>query len=257
MPKTVSTYQHPLDWFLGQSEFDDDTRLRAVARQYATEQFDADSFWDDLTAKLKGFRYPQPNPGADKSTFYEILKNAGLLEVLLHRSTLRELWKCALLEKIVARDRKLESERKAGSGSTLRFHKRMARQILEHLNTIEDIAETYDAQDLTAKLYDRVSRDFRQHVYLAMHSNHTGSRGELLGGRYKKQLAVMPRSEELATQIAIYRTLRNRFQNTNQDRKGISAIFLCQLSELIAAGPNIKKLSNGENLQKALKRSQK
>ena len=257
MPKIVSKYQHPLDWFLAESEFDDNTRLRVVARQYATEQFDADSFWRELKAKLEEFRYPQPSPREDKSTFYEILKSAGVLDVLSHRDTLRELWKCLLLEKIIARDRELETDRKASSGETLQFHKKEALQILDDLKAIDRIADKYDARSLTANFYKKVSRKFRRHVYLAMESRHTGSRAELLGGRSKKRLAVAPRSEELATQVAIYRTLRNRLQSTKVKKKRISDIFLCQLSELIAAVPNIKKLSNGENLQKAVKRSQK
>jgi hypothetical protein len=255
--KPASPYQNPLDRFLGRKEDDYETRLDFIARQFAELPFDEGSFRRELEQKLKTFQYPQPNPRGDARTFHDILNSSGVLEILLHSDTLRELWKCLLLKKIIARDRELEKKGLAVSGHPLEFHERIAKQIYEHLGVIRDIAATYDAHELAQGLEEKIGQEFRKHMDIALHKmpKYQGSRAELLGGRSKKELPTKSWKEELVTQMEIYRTLKPKLQNTHTEKGGISGIFLCQLSELVSAAPDAVRLKNGQSLWRALGRS--
>jgi hypothetical protein len=256
---SVSTYRSPLDWFLDRNEDDYETRLDFIARQFAKQPFDVTAFRGELVAKLRRLPYLSPHSAvAAPKTFYQILSEAGVLKVLLHSDTLRELWKCLLLRKIVARDRELEDKGMAVSGHPLKFHEQEARKIYKDLITIREITARYHAHELTHDLEEKLSQEFRNHIDLALHvrSKYQGSRAELLGGRPKSELSTEPRDEGLASQMATYRTLQPKLQNARTEKKGISGIFLCQLSELIGAPPDVQSLNNGESLAKALTRGE-
>jgi hypothetical protein len=93
--RTSSKYRDPLDWFLDQEEYDYETRLTFLARQYAAEPFDASAFEKELVEKLERFRYRPPDRSAAAArSFHNILSNAGVLRALLDCDTLRDLWKC-------------------------------------------------------------------------------------------------------------------------------------------------------------------
>jgi hypothetical protein len=255
--RSVSTYRNPLDWFLDRNEDDYETRLDFIARQFTKEPFDVAAFRGELVAKLLRLPYLSPHSAvAAPKTFHQILSDAGVLNVLLHSNTLRELWKCLLLRKIVARDRELEDKGMAVSGHPLKFHEQEARKIYKDLITIREITARYHAHELTHNLEEKLSQEFRNHIDLALHvlPKYQGSRAELLGGRPKSELSTEPRDEGLASQMATYRTLQPKLQNARTKKKGISGIFLCQLSELIGARPNVQSLNNGESLAKALNR---
>jgi len=252
--KTISR-QHPLDWFLIEDEFGRETRLKSVAKALAAEPFDAESFGKELMAKLQKLRYPQPAPSSEEITFHDILKSAGLLGVLLQAKTLRELWKSVLLRKIVEHDRELERTGRWGTGKPVGFYKRMARETYKHLEQIQEIAETYDAQELAQGLYDRVSRDFRNYVGVVIQSSRPAlDRAELLAGAPRKELLSKPTNEERSSDVAIYRTLKTKLMNPRTQKKGISAIFICQLSELVSAPPDVIRLSDGDSLYRAVNR---
>jgi len=252
--KTISR-QHPLDWFLTEDEFGRESRLKSVARAFAAEPFDAENFGKELMAKLQKLRYPQPAPSSEERTFDDILASAGVLGVLLKPKTLRELWKSTLLRKSVEHDRELERTGRWSTGKPVGFYKRMARETYEHLEQIQEIAETYDAHELAEGLYDRVSRDFRNYVSVVIQSNRPAlDRAELLAGAPRKELPSKPTNEERSSEIAIYRTLETKLMNSRTEKKGISAKFLCQLSELVSARPDVTGLSDGDSLYRAVHR---
>ena len=222
------------------------------------EPLNAERFRKELIAKLQKFRYPQPAPSPEERTFHDILKNAGVLGVLLEPKTLRELWKSILLRKIVEHDRELERTGRWSTGKPVEFYKRMARETYKHLEQIQEIAETYDAQGLAEGLYDRVSRDFRNYVRVVIQFGRPSlDRAELLAGAPRKELPSKPTNEERSSDIAIYRTLETKLMNPRTQKKGISAIFTCQLSELVSARPDITGLSNGDSLYRAVHRRSK
>lgn len=254
------TYQNPLDWFLRRKEDDYETRLDFVARQFAAQPFQATIFRSELIAKLRGLRYSSPHSALVTSkTFYQVLKEAGVLGKLLDRDTLENLWKCLLLKKIVERDRQLEETAIAVSGYPLKFHERMAKELFNSLFAIRAVAATYEAHELLQELDEKLSYEFRNHINLALHlrPRYQGSRAELLSGRPKKEISSEPRDEERASQMAIYRELEPKLLNQRTEKRGISSIFLCQLSELISAPPLTPglRLSDGQTLQRALTRS--
>ena len=256
--KPTSTYQNPLEWFLGQKEDDYETQLDILARESALQSFNATAFQRELIEKLRALRYLSPHANAlAPKTFHQILKGARVLGVLLHRDTLRELWKCLLLKEIAANDSYLKTKRLAVSRRPLKFHQQMATQLYKCLLAIQEIAATFDAHELTRDLEEEIGQEFRKHIHLALHRwpKYQGSRAELLGGLPSEGLAIEPRDGDLASSMAIYRTLQPKLKNTRTERSGISGNFLCQLSELIGAHPGVQSLSNGESLARALKRS--
>jgi hypothetical protein len=252
----------PLDWFLRKRNSGND-RLKTLALQAVEEPFHPESLRIWLIPRLKYFRYPQPHPSTERKTFFEIVENADVLHVLLLDNTLRRLWRCLLLKKIVADDHKLRRQAVASSGQSLQFHREMARRIQEDLDHIVTIGATYRVKKLTAKLYDIVERQLQIHKTLASESTTTPTHSELLAGRPRGTVRRRPRDEERATQVAIYRVLHARLQTPESRRKGISGIFLCQLSELISRGiggasflkPRVEILSDGKTLWRAVKRS--
>ena len=253
--KKAVSHHHPLDWFLTEDEFGRETRLKSVAKAFAGEPFDAESFGKELMANLRKLRYPQPAPSSEEKTFHDILESAGVLGVLLEPKTLGELWKSILLRKIVKYDRELARTGRWATGKPLRFYKRMARETYRHLEQIQEIAETYDAQELAQGLYDRVSRDFRNYVGVVIQSSRPAlDRAELLAGAPRKELLSKPTNEERSSDIAIYRSLETKLMNPRTQRKGISTIFICQLSELVSAPPDVTRLSDGDSLYRAVHR---
>lgn len=250
--------QHPLDWFLNEDEFGRETRLKAIAKTFVAEPFDAETFGKELSARLQRLHYPQPAPSSEEKTFRDILESAGVLGVLLRPKTLRELWKSILLKKIVEHDRELERTSRWVTGKPLEFYKRMAQGTYADLEQIQQIAETYDAQELAQGLCDRISRDFRDYVRVVIQSRRPAlDRAELLAGAPRKELLSKPTNEERSSDIAIYRTLQTKLMNPRTEKKGISSKFLCQLSELVSARPDVTKLSDGDSLYRAAHRRSK
>jgi hypothetical protein len=256
--KAVSAYQNPLDRFLEQSD-DDESRLAILARQFAAEPFDEEAFITELTAKLTRLRYIPPTPSRlprkpidSRKTFNEILNDSGVLGVLLQRDTLVALWKCILIKKIVEYDRKIENAHQSVEKHPISFHRERYRRIEKDLEAIERLGKDYDAREEVEKLSEKVSRAYRHEVTTVLLSTrYMGSRAELLTGRPKKELSTAPKNEDSACQVHIYRTLKQVMQTSETRRKGISDIFLCQLSELIWAAPNVPKLTDGDTLFRA------
>jgi hypothetical protein len=250
--KTVLKYPNPLDWFLN-TEPDDHDNLTVLAKRYAAEPFDVDSFRTELVAKLKRLKYQPAKLTGNEKTFYDTLAEAGALDVLLQASTLRELWRCMLLKKIAQRDRQLERENKDADGRELRFHTKQASQIWKDLGAIAEIVKRYSARDEAEKLSKKLEAQYRKHVRILLSSKkYRIPRDVLLSGRTRKELRHRPRDEDLATKKAIYRTLKNKLQTQATKRKGVFDIFLCQLAELVWAPHDVKKLSNGGNLYRNL-----
>jgi hypothetical protein len=247
--KTVSTYQNPLDWFLD-TDPDDYDNLTLLARRFRAEQFNEDSFRTELVAKLESLKYQSARLTGGEKTFHETLSEAGVLNLLLESSTLRDLWKCTLLNKIAERDRELQREKKAVDGQTLRFHIKQAKRIWKDLGDLEEIFERYNARDeAPVRFYEKLNSQFRDHmrVYLTS-TKYRGSRAVLLSGRPLKERRHNPRDEGVWTKLAIYRTLKRKLQTKAAKRRGIFDIFLCQLAELIFSPRDVKNLSNGQAL---------
>jgi hypothetical protein len=251
--KTVSTYQNPLDWFLD-TDRDDYDNLTVLARRFRAEPFDADSFRSELVAKLQRLKYQRVTNQrrklpADERTFYEILTDAGVLETLLQPSTLGDLWKCLLLKRIANRDRELEHEKKAVDGNELRFHSGQARQIWRDLGAIEEIVERHNARDEAEKLYEKLNSQLRKHMrILLISTKYRVPRTVLLSGRPLKERRHNPKDENVATKVAIYRTLKEKLQTKATRKKGVFDIFLCQLAELVWAPRDVQKLTTGQTL---------
>jgi hypothetical protein len=251
--KSISSFRTPLDAFLADVFVKYDSALYYPAKELTALPFDAASFRRDLVAKLKRLKYPQPErPGNDK-TFEEKLAAAGVLDALLHPETLRALWKCILIRTIAERDRELAAEGKDVTGEPLKSQYRAADQMKDDLKALERIQNTYAPEESIEKIYSIVERKYRDMIKKAILSEHRRSRTELLTGRPRTGLLNVIKSEQLASNIAIYRVLERALRPASP--KNRSGIFLCQLAELISAEPNVRALGDGLTLSKALERS--
>jgi hypothetical protein len=251
--KSIKAYTNPLNLFLNSDE-DCASGLAFLARYFA-ETFDPISFRTELIAKLKKHKYQPAKPKGNEKTFHEILKNVGVLDVLLEDDTLRELWQCTLLKTIVQRQRELDEEDKAVDGQSLRDLRKQERQLFKDLCSIEVVAERNDARDEAEKLYEKLERRYHRMMRLLLISTrYQGSRSELLSGEIQHKPGGGPKDEDVAIKIAIYRTLKQRLQNNSTRRKGLFIIVLCQLAERIWSTSDSFDSSDGNNLYRAVRR---
>jgi hypothetical protein len=251
-----SSHQHPLDWFLKWVDDESESRLAFLARQIAAQPFNADVFREELTAKLERLRYPQPDreQGIGKETFYAILERADLLPLILQEDTLRALWKHRLLKDLFQRDSELKEKHLSVEGTPLREHRRRVRQVQRDLGTLERIADEYDLDRYMAESYEKMEGEILKARRPILTSEYPGSKSELLLGRPAKELSSDVRSEDTVIQANIYLTLKQRLQTRETAIRDIYDIFLCQLSELIWARPDVRGLSNGETIRKMANR---
>jgi hypothetical protein len=254
--KTHSSIQNPLDWFLDWMDDENESRLAFLARQVAAEPFNADSFRDDLTTKLKRLRYPQPDPEQEivTKTFHALLEHAGVLPLILSEDTLRELWKCRLLKDIFQRDIELQKNELSVQGRPLSEHKQRVAKIRKDLRTLEKIAREYGLEADVAQAYEKIAGECIKALRPIATSRYSGSKAEVILSRPSNGLASTIRSEQTAIQAIIYRRLKQNLQTKSTEGMGISGIFLCQLSELIWADPNVQVLGDGETIWRAEKR---
>jgi hypothetical protein len=252
--KPTTVYRNPLDCYLD-IEDDDADALTFLARRFVAEPFDEGAFRTELDEKLKLAKYRPAGPNGNEETFHKILEEAGVLDELLRTETLRELWKCKLLMRIVRHSRDLENENKAVDGKPLRQLKDDVKQLYGDLRTIEEIAERRKAHKEAENIYQKIERDFRGRMRLLLISTkYKGSRSELLSGQSQEDRKG-PQDEGLASKSAIYRTIRPKLLTKKTGEKGLSAILLCQLAELIAAPSGVTKLSDGQSLYTSLYRA--
>ena len=236
--KDASPHQHPLDKFLAQNELDNAPRLEILARKYAAEPFDVDSFRKELTAKVQRLRYPQPYISPNDKTFSDVLKDAGVLSILLREDTLRELWKSVLLKKICQRERQLKGKRETADGIPLRDQRRKARRINKDQETLKRMEAEYDLENV-APLYEKIAGKSVEATLPLYESRGSDSKEELLTGRprmpkWRKQsrreasqwFPFNLRNEDTAIQVVIYRTLRPLLPNEEAGKKHISDKFL-------------------------------
>jgi hypothetical protein len=254
--KTPSRDAGPLDWFLKWTEDEGESRLTFLAREVSAELFDANVFRKDLSRKLTTLHYPQPDRERSfgKKTFYEILEHAGVLGLLLQEEILKGLWKCRLLKDLFKRDSEMREKGMSLEAKPLAEHKRKVRKIQKDLRTLDRIASDYGLQADLVKVIEKVAGECIRAWRPIMTARYPGSKAEVILSRPSKELSAGVRSEDTAIQAIIYRELKQRLQTKDTKRKGISDIFLCQLSELIWEGPDIRGLSSGETIRRAAKR---
>jgi hypothetical protein len=118
------------------------------------------------------------------------------------------------------------------------------------------MVKNYDARDEAEKLSEKLESQYRKHMRtLLISTKYRVSRAVLLSGRSLEELRHSPRDEDVATKLAIYRTLKQKLQTKATKRRGIFDIFLCQLAELVWAPRDVANLTDGQALYRALKRS--
>jgi hypothetical protein len=256
MPKkSVSRYQNPLDLYLS-SESDDYDHFAFLARQFKAEPFDANGFKTELVAKLNKYSYGRKQHEGDGKTFHEILTDAGALDILLEPSMLSELRRCILMKNIGARDRELQRGKKAFDGTTLHDHNKEAKQIIRELNLTEQISDKYKNFVDFEKLWDEMDRQYRRHLrFILSSTKYRASRSVFLTGRVPDKRTTKPKNEDVATKVAIYRTLQQKLQTHDAKTTGLSDRVLRQLAELVFAASTAQSPSDGQNLYRAAKRA--
>jgi hypothetical protein len=251
-----SSHQHPLDWFLEWTDDESESRLGFLARQIASESFNAVVFRNELTTKLTRLRYPQPDleQGIGKETFYAVLERADLLPLLLQEGTLRALWKHRLLKDLFHKDSELREKHLSVEGILLGEHRRRVRRVQRDLSTLERIAREYGLERYMAESYEKMEGEILKARRPILTSEYPGSKSELLLGRPAKELSSDVRSEDTVIQANIYLTLKQRLQTRDTPERGVSDIFLCQMAELVCARPDVRGLRNGETIRRMANR---
>jgi hypothetical protein len=93
--------------------------------------------------RLQRVRYPySESPYGEKSdrTFYQYVKNHGLLKLLFSPTLLGEIWMAWMFYGYYLQEQKLNKEKKSQYGYPLRFHRDAMKQIARDLLTLEAIA---------------------------------------------------------------------------------------------------------------------
>jgi len=226
----------PLSKFLEGMDDVGDSRLAAVAaEEVARGGFDPAKLRHELVQKLKHVKFPSPEERAiDRPTFYEYLQNRHCIQRVLERSTLREIWYCSLIPRILDRDRKLERENLSLIGYPVRFHRRLYLEAEENGHEIENLIERFGATAWMKKYRHHFKLQFRDNVTLFLLSDrYTGNRRELVGSHRKAQLIV---------KVTVYWTLWARLHGPHK----IPNRFLRQLSLLINAPLSVTELNANE-----------
>jgi hypothetical protein len=230
--------------FLSQSTDDGDSRLLRIAQTTHADTSDIERLRTELIQKLKRLEYPQPIERSiyrHKKTFYQRLETAEALPALLEPSTLKKIYRCLLIRKIVAEDRRLADKRLSIRQYPLRFHAHLAKEVERHLDQVRSLTQKHKVPDSYLKTYFDVTENRLMHeLRLLALSRWPGSRKELLSGR---------RDEQLTTDEAIFWRLKITLA-----RHPFSSRFLRQLSKLISAPADVKELSNDLALYRAITR---
>jgi hypothetical protein len=247
------TATSPLSAFLANIFEDDESRLASVTTQTvkANQRTDLQPFCDELVAKLQRLQYPQPPKRTErvKRTFYERLKTADCLEIVLRPSTLGELRNCLLIPEIIARDREVEQNNMSAVGYPVPFHRKLYREAEERRLEIAELMTKYGKTEWMTKYRLQVEHQFRENVKLVLLSTrYTGRRKELMSGQAAAKLKRDPRDESLAARIAMYWVLRTRLHGNDK----MSDQFIRQLTLLIEAKSDVKELGSDEPLRKAI-----
>jgi hypothetical protein len=271
--------QNSVDWFLQQphpldvalADQDSGTRWEQLVHQIAAEPFDVEEFRAVLLAKLERLRYQTKlerfrqsvGRGVTGRTFRKVLEDAGVLEVLLAEYTLRELWKSDVLSRISRRSKELSVKKESLQGISIDEHKQRVRAMEKELKQFREIA-TKNNFEYVEVAPERLLRKIigertailawqrmgpKERILLG--PRRAAGKGRTGGRRMDAHHAV--RNEDTPIQANIYRTLKTRLQN-DRTRKGISDIFLCQLAELVFGAPDVKYVTNGKTLRRAIKR---
>ena len=135
-----------------------------------------------------------------------------------------------LLRDILLAHRSNKQEGKSDAGFPAQFHRSMMTALLEHLETIEVIAEKYDSKKGIESYYSSARREFVRHAKLLISYNCPPSWPELLG---ETRLEFTPRDEEVSIRGRIFLFLKTRLQNVKSEKLDISDQFLRQLTELL------------------------
>src|SRR5258705_12855244 len=153
---------HPLDALLLETAEDSKSMIGWLAQRNVEIARDKEDCWFTRTAKSKieKQRYRPPDSKRDKQSFNEILKRGGVLETFLSRPFQREIEKWVLLRDILLAHRSNKQEGKSDAGFPAQFHRSMMTALLEHLETIEVIAEKYDSKKGIESYYSSARREF-------------------------------------------------------------------------------------------------
>jgi hypothetical protein len=258
--------RHPLDQFLVQDEFDNAPVLEFLARSFAAQPFDANSFRTELDAKLRRLRCRQDSRTPDAKTFYEVLEHAEALGTLFREDTLRELWKSVLLKKIFQKVRSMKQKSETVEGIALADQKRKVRKAQRDLAELGRIGNEYGLTGIAAVREEMAGKliDMWRPIFQV---TRPGSKEELLTGRARKpkwrQLNRSSaarwfpfgiRNEDTAIQVLIFHALKSKLRNKGTISGSISDNFLHQLSQLIMAEPSITALAHSDALRKAIER---
>ena len=240
----------PLSWFRRRAG---ESRLAKVAEQMANVSFDPRQLRAEIRGKLKRLSYPQPpERRTGLPTFYDRLKRAGAVRTLLSDDTLREVWSCLQIPRIVSRDRELEKRRESVVGRPLKFHLAMLTEMQRHITATEALAREFGAAEWVESYLEPIRSQFRDNAWLCIQSRwKKGFREELLSGQPKSQLEHAPWDELVAARVALYWILWTRLH----EKAEMSDRFLRQLSLLIFAPSDIPELEEAavEALRVAIK----
>jgi|HubBroStandDraft_4_1064222.scaffolds.fasta_scaffold202624_1 hypothetical protein len=225
-------------------------RLAAVALDIAKRPFDAGKFQLEIKNRLQRLRYPQPaEREKGKETFYQQLQQGNGVRAIFSESTLKEIWNCLLIPRIILRDRELGRKRLSAVGYPVSFHHKLHQEDEKRLQVIEKLVRKYGMTAWMAEHQRRIEREFHENIDLYLLSQKyagTRRRKELLSGQAK--LKRVPRSATLAAEVAVYWVLWTRLHG----RKKMSDRFIRQLSLLINAAPDVEGLESDEALRDAI-----
>jgi hypothetical protein len=179
--KTVAPYQHPLDFYLSQSEDDGTSKLDFLAREYAQQPFDAEHFRRELSEKLNRLRYPQPERehAGKRKTFAQVLEKAGVLSDLLSDDTLRELWKSQVLKKVFQRSREITERRQSAEGTSLKEDWKRVDAMQRDLKEVERLTGTYELENMEQAM-EKINRRILDTLRPIMLSKRPGSKRPLI-----------------------------------------------------------------------------
>lgn len=180
-----------------------------------------------LESRLCAFEYPYPDGTRKGTTFYEYLRNVGLLRWCLSWYFLWVVGLAWFLRRSDDMDKYLRKRKLSHHGFNLAFHREMMQEVFRHLQRISQIGEKY-------RIPQQWFGDYRK-ILLKVLSNQAAAfyYDSVPGLYYEVPSRARHRSRDVSSQMMVLDAIEKRLAERKRKNNGLAY----QLTALICSSP--------------------
>jgi hypothetical protein len=114
-----------------------------ITERVLREQGTLEQSQEKLLERLKRFKYPYPEGNIRGRTFYDHLKDLGLLSVISSPELITVIRQAWILARYHELELELRAKRQSQYGYPMEFHRKMMNEIAGHLGRLDEISSKY------------------------------------------------------------------------------------------------------------------